>query len=215
MTNQQVSIQPTWKFTLTTDCIIFLTEFKKYYKNIGQEPGNYNHFFAALFLQVYVEYFLHQFIRTMTSMSLFKEEAKALEYCPLKDRIKPPTPGKLTLFVKLFCTSLPMQIKDLIEDINKNLKILDKIRNSIVHGHDFSKTFTLDQEKAVLSPALEKIENTPIDYLIERANHIGSNWNLILDFLLSKAKDPAYKFHFQEVESFKWNMLEPGNWKQN
>lgn len=196
-----------WEFKTTTDAVIFLNEFKKYYMNISAEPGNYNHFFAIIFLQIYVEYFLHQYMRLVSNMTPLNKNFAQFEHLHLRDKKDEPWTGKISKFIQCFALiddSIAIKAKT---DMDSALKKLNRVRNSIVHGHDFSKTFATNRDHAELSIALKRLNNTSIEILIGETNKIGIGWNTILERLFLKSQEPGNTWRFNEVKSFMWNKL--------
>jgi len=178
--------------------VIYRREFEKYHQEYLKSKSGSELIFSFIFLQIYVECFLHQNMRKIVE----------LEFKPPRDGIYTKwlqgehryVPVKIEEFATLFFLSVPTNIKRLIDCIKDRFENISDIRNQFVHGHKIA-TWSDSRGNSGITPARSALIEKHLSQSIIDVNELGVAWNNLLDDSLLQCKA------LRHVESFKFSNL--------
>jgi hypothetical protein len=158
--------------------VIFLNEFKKYYQNFKEKKEENDIIFSYLFLQIYIECFLHYKMRRVVEM----------EFKPPRDSIKnnwfheknekSNIKDKIENFSKLFFSN--NEAINEVAKIKDNFKKITNIRNKIAHGYSIGSYSDFNGKNSV-SDVKSFLNIKELESQLSNANELGDNWNLLLE----------------------------------
>lgn len=173
---ESVNIQDSNSVVIEKDAIIYLNEFLKYKEAYEKEGMDETLIFAFIFLQIYIECFLHQSMRRVMHMEFgFKEPVLFQQWDSSEE--------KMYIGKKIeFFTSFFMPEEQSIESkkiIVKSFNDIGQVRNKLVHGYKLSRGIA--NGKTHKSEALSLLNIESLQKSLQSANELGSAWNDLLD----------------------------------
>lgn len=196
--NESIKASDSFKIETEIDAIIYRQEFELHRKNYLKSKNESELIFTFIFLQIYVECFLHQNMRRIIQLE-FKppRDAIYMEWLACEARF---IPAKIDNFVILFWNPIPEDPQKLLESIKDNFKKTSYIRNQFVHGHKVS-AWSDSEGSSGFSPAKLLLTDEQLAMSVTKVNELGVAWNHLLDKTLLQCKA------LREVESFKFISL--------
>lgn len=203
--NMNVSESVAWE--LTTDAVIFRAQFEKYRNQYVAQSIEEDHsiIFAFIFLQVYVEYFLHQNMRRVVTLEFRNTDQKKYQKWMdnernfIEDKIS--RSGKLSMFVQFFFHNSLQKISTLKKSIENNFKEITDIRDLLVHGHDISISGNIDSSKIEVSHTRALLTPEELEETTGKANKLGECWNKLLEEIFDQSQSLG------QVDDFKFEQL--------
>ncbi len=164
------------------DAIIYKNEFGKYYQNFQKSKSEIDIIFCFIFLQIYIECFLHQNMRRIVEMK-FKPSSHTVCVTWLK-RERWSISKKIENFPTLFFSPVPLDIQRLTKSIKNNFKNIGDIRNLFVHGHKVAR-WSDSSGGAGLTKARTLLTESQLTQTINGINQIGTAWDDLLDKIIT------------------------------
>jgi len=193
-----VKIEETIHLELQIDPVIFRREFIRYQKRYLSLYDKNELVHAYIFLQIYVESFLHNYMRHIIKMEFKPPRDTVVKKWLSKEKDKLPI--KLDSFVVQFFPSLPLTVQTEVDIIKDRFKRISDIRNMFAHGHKVSISMTTTG-KGVLSPAASKLSPWILKQTLLETNELGTAWNNLLIKIQPKLKA------LRQIKDFKFKLL--------
>lgn len=184
------------------DAVIYRLEFEKSWKIFQDSQSEERLVFCFLFLQIYIECFLHQNMRRVVE----------LEFKPPRDQVcdawlkgeRRHIPQKIEAFVSTFfspggTTKIETwnEIQQLVEIIKSKFKRISNTRNLFAHGHKISE-WSDSNGGSGKSQARSLLTENQLNKTIREINEIGEAWNQLLEIIIVQCKA------LRQVGSFKF-----------
>lgn len=180
--NFSIKISENVKCELTKGPNMFLDQFY-HYKELCDNDNNIKYIiFCFVFLQIYIECFLHYNIRNVVKME-FKSPRDSIKNSWVSDANEGMyIRDKITAFAKLFFNNgeADSEIKNIID----NFQLISDIRNSIAHGHEISE-WADSSGQGQKSETMSYLNILELEKQINNVNNLGNNWNLLLNKIYS------------------------------
>lgn len=179
------------------DAIIYRNEFEKF----RSEYLNFRHeetlIFLFIFLQIYVECFLHQHMRIIIELEFKSARTPIFDKWMAKERRY--LPEKLDDFSKLFELS-PSESLQLIAGIKERFGHLSDIRNQFAHGHKIA-AWSDSEGNSGMTTARTLLTDAQLTRTEKEVNELGIMWNELLDQIQPKcnALRRIDNFKFQNI----------------
>ncbi len=181
---ETISVKEEIAFEVFIDPVIFRREFIRYKKRYLSLYDQNELVHAYIFLQIYLECFLHSNMRHIIE----------LEFKPPRDAVannwqkkeKDKLIKKLDTFNSCFKTT-PKQVQDITNIIKLKFQAISNIRNMFAHGHKISMGMTSNGH-GIISPAATKLALWELKKALTDANELGKAWNSLLSFIQPKLK---------------------------
>ncbi len=196
--SEEIKILDTCQTELELDAIIFRIEFIKRFQNYQENQSEENVIFCFIFLQIYLECFLHQNMRTIVALEFLGDREAITKTWNKRERRY--VPEKLDNFLCLFSLSSSQSATNNTEIIKDGLQTITKIRNTLLHGHKIA-TWTNSRGEQGISDARLMLTPDNVDLVRDVVNNTGKAWNNLLDevFGSCKALRKINDFKFQSV----------------
>lgn len=176
--HENIGITDFNKVETELDAVIYRNEFYKHYQEYQNTKSEVSLIFSFIFLQIYVECFLHQYMRHIIGFEFMGPRDEVIDEWQKLERLK--IKDKIERFCSLFfCPIPPKDIRDLIIDLIDAFSNLTMPRNSFVHGSKIASWASSHGTGTTNARSLlteERIIKT-----IEIANKVGSIWNVLLE----------------------------------
>ena len=192
-----IEISEEWSITLDKDAIIFRNEFEEFRKQFKVSKKEEKLIFAFLFLQIYMEYFLHQRMRKIMEMEFdFKKPDLFQVWDKRESRMH--INEKIGFFISFFIAG--DRAVNFREKISKLFSKIGQPRNKFAHGHAIRKTLSKDGERH--SKTLSMLNLESLNSTISDANQLGETWNELLNEISKELKvlNGLGSFKFMEIE---------------
>ncbi len=183
--NEKISLVDSYEIEAEIDALIYRNEFEKYFKSYKKDGSETDLIFSYIFLQIYIECFLHQRMRKIIELE-FKHTNEDIYKSWIKNDRR-YIHQELDHFVKIFFSSVSDQIKEPIDFIKKVFKKISDIRNDFLHGHKIA-TWSNSNGASEITPARKVLTYDQISFYIKEVNKLGSLWNELLIKLSPKLK---------------------------
>jgi len=167
------------------DVIIYRQEFEKYRQVYLQRKLEHDLIFCFIFLQVYIECFLHQNMRRVMSLEFKPPRDHVLTVWLQEERRK--VPQKIDHFATNFFSPIPTDVQQFTDLIKDRFGNISSIRNQFAHGHKISAWSDSDGNSGI-SQARSLLTENQLNQSIDEVNELGSAWNDLLDKVLSQCK---------------------------
>lgn len=188
-----------WK--LEVDAIIFRNELAHYMKRYLNDGSEKTLIFVFIMLQIYLESFLHQNMRRITT-----HEFKNSKEDKYKKWINPKfekryIEEKLPIFLKNFSLGEDDNTRRLTEEILNSFGKISKIRNLLIHGHEVSISGNADSSNIEISEARGLLSKHTFKEVVDGVNLLGERWNKILEQVQSQcvALNSTEDYKFKEI----------------
>jgi hypothetical protein len=183
--HETVKVSDFVKAETEIDAIIYRQEFEKYRQAYLKDKSDHDLIFCFIFLQVYIECFLHQNMRRVTEM----------EFKPPRDHIltawlngeRRKVPQKIDDFTANFFSPIPADVQHLTDLIKDRFGNISSIRNLFAHGHKVASWSDSDGNSGI-SPARSLLTESQLNQSIDEVNELGSAWSDLLDKILLQCK---------------------------
>lgn len=191
-----IQIQENIKITTELSSIIYLNEFLKYKGAYERDGKNEKLIFTLIFLQIYIECFLHQNMRQIMGMEFeFKNPDLFKKWDSKEEEMYV---GEKVNFFTHFFFSKEEKVESL--DLIKNsLREIGYIRNKIVHGYKLRRVVVNGTTEK--SETLSLLSKESLREYLQSANTLGNAWNTLLDEVGKKCKA------LRGVGSFKFELF--------
>ncbi len=183
LVHESLTITDNLRAELEIDAIIYRNEFDKYYSQYIKSEENKDLIFTYIFLQIYLECFLHQNMRRIiglefkTANSDTYKEWMSGEGRLIRDKIKP--------FIANFYNPVPSPINLKANELLKSFAIINRIRNKFLHGHKVSEW--MDTELgAGKTEAKQMLEFKYFIEVLYNMNTLINAWNHLLSEIQEK-----------------------------
>lgn len=200
MARENIRIKDSVSFLLETDAVIYRQELEKYWRDYVVSKTENTLIFMFIFLQIYIECFLHQNMRRIIRMEFQHIDPRL--YKEWQDKEDGFVKDKVYFFASSF-ESKNNNLRELESNLVKNFKFITSIRNKLIHGHSISESMT-DNIRAK-SKTKELLNYEYFQKSIEAANNIGKSWNEILDVIKNQfkalRKEGIGNFKFEFINS--------------
>lgn len=193
-----VNIEETIEMKIFIDPVIFRREFRRYQKRYLAFYDQNQLIHAYLFLQIYIESFLHNYMRHVVELEFKPPRHSVVINWRNNERDKLPI--KLEKFATLFFTPVPKNLIDQVDIIKSRFKNVSDIRNMFAHGHEVSIAMTTTG-KGVISTAGKKLAPWELKQTLIEVNELGLAWNELLSII-----QPHFK-SLRMIKDFKFKML--------
>lgn len=186
------------KVTTELDAIIYRNEFDKYRTAYLSDKTEQGLIFCFVFLQIYIECFLHQNMRRVVEME-FKPPREDVCNTWLS-RERRGIEDKVDAFVANFFAPPPDDVLRITKIVKDGFKQISDVRNLFVHGHKVARWSDSEGNSGITSARALLVKDY-LDQMIHTANDIGIAWNELLDKTM-----PQYKA-LRQIDHFKFVML--------
>ena len=185
--HDEVSVSGSLRLELEINAIIYRSEFEKYRQAYLVSKTENDLIFCFIFLQIYVECFLHQNMRQIIG----------LEFKPPRDYVcvrwnesqaeRRHIPQKIKNFPTLFFAPIPIEILNLIDLIVSFFEKITYPRNKFAHGHKVASWFDSENGRGDTTARLLLTEER-LKQALSEANELGVAWNDLLGKILPQCK---------------------------
>lgn len=179
---ETVHMQDSVSLRLQMDAVIYRNEYEKYKKEYLEDNSEQKLIFAFIFLQIYLECFLHQNMRDIVALE-FQYRDKQLYNEWLKKEEKMFIKDKLLFFTSLFYVK-NNEIITLEKNILENFGHITSIRNKLMHGYPLTEDISGNERKKSKTKAL--LSKSNLTQSIEIANNLSNGWNALLEVIYKK-----------------------------
>jgi len=174
--NYDVKIPAFLNMEIETDAIIYRSEFNRNYEEYKKTETNNVLIFSFIFLQIYIECFLHQKMRTIIDLE-FKNSNPSIKASWFDEKNeRHHIEKKVPDFCRIFFNPENVKIDAFTKIIIDEFKIVSNIRNDFIHGHKVSDWSNSNGDHDI-SRAKSYLTKEKIHEIIGRVNKIGSAWN--------------------------------------
>ena len=177
---------------------IYRIEFEKYRDLYLKDKSEHDLIFCFIFLQIYIECFLHQNMRRIIEFEFKRpRENVVTEWTIGEDR---NVGEKIESFCSLFFTMVSADMQENIGIVKDRFHRISYPRNKFAHGHkvaswsDFDGTHGISEARSLLT--IKQLDKT-----IKEANELGSLWNELLDRIFPTCKSLG------KMEDFKFKKI--------
>ena len=181
--NEHVGVSAQVRAETELVAVIYRSEYVKFRSSYLIDRNDADLIFTFIFLQIYVECFLHQNMRKIIELE-FKPPRLAVYENWMKHE-KRGIPEKVACLVELF--QLPLGTLDLIKRIKSEFQNISKPRNKFAHGwkisswHDSLGSSGFSQAKSLIT--LAKLQQTEAS-----VDALAADWNQLLDQIQPQCK---------------------------
>ncbi len=193
---ETISISEEISLMVEKDAIIYRNEFEAFRAKFEEGKKDEELIFAFIFLQVYIECFLHQNMRRVMQLEfefrrpdLFQIWEKTEKDMHIKE--------KIGFFISFFISG--EKAIEARKEILSQVRHIGKIRNMLVHGHALTRKISEGKEKK--SAALSSLNVETMNGVIAAANRLGEVWNELLDEIGKECKA------LRSTNMFKFNSI--------
>ncbi len=180
------------------DAIIYRREFERHEQEYQKAQSDPELVLAFIYLQIYVECFLHQNMRHIVEM----------EFKPPRDTVakdwenheKDDVRQKLDSFIGKLFPTVPANVAQLTQTIKDNFGKVCVMRNYLAHGHKVAAWSDSDGNSG-MSRAKSLLTSAQLVQSKADADALGLAWNDLLDLVLAQCQA------LQRVDSFKFKNL--------
>lgn len=207
---ETVKLKDNFTWELEVDAVVFRNEFEKYLHN--SQTDNHAIIFAFIFLQIYIEYCLHQNMRRIIRLEFKNTDSQKYQdwiehegdFIEDKASVRP---GKLSHFIKCFFDANNNVVLNLKSKIEKIFKDVTSIRNRLVHGHKISVSGNSMGNRNISKTKALLTQGSLLN-VIKNVNELGGIWNELLDSILSRCKAlrSVNDFRFKNLKDTKQNL---------
>lgn len=167
------------------DAIIYRLEFEKYRETYLKSKLDHELIFCFIFLQIYIECFLHQNMRRVTEME-FKSPRDEIATSWFEGE-KRKIPTKVDSFTTNFFPVVSTDVAQFTTLIKERFQNIADIRNRLVHGHKIATWFDSDGDSGI-SEARSFLTENRLNQSIAEVNELGLAWNDLLRRALPQCK---------------------------
>lgn len=196
--SDQINISEYINAKFEIDAVIYRDEFFYNYKEYLKTGLKSKLIFSFIFLQIYIECFLHQNMRRIIELE-FKNNKKDI-YLEWIKKEKNPIEFKMEDFVKIFF-SLQDDIENLKKIIKDEFKKIKDIRNMFVHGHEVATWSDSSGDSGETDPH-SFLNVAQLNKSIDEVNMLGNTWNSLLKNILHQC------VALKKIEDFKFKKIE-------
>ncbi len=197
---ETLSIKDHWRAETMVDAIIYRNQFDKYHQAFLQTGLQEDLIFSFIFLQIYIECFLHGWMRQIVVMEFKPPRGNICEDWVKDEQEERSIYAKINAFVKLFFSPVPDDVSDFSKKIKEIFGHISHIRNLLIHGHKIS-TWSDSDGDAGISEAKSFLTLEKLNSTVTQANELGMLWNQLLDKILPQLKA------LQRVSDFKYKEI--------
>ncbi|MDP2709402.1 MAG: hypothetical protein Q8O93_05185 [bacterium] len=180
-----VSVSDYTKAESEIDAVIYRQEFERHRTEYLKSKTESELIFTFIFLQIYMECFLHQNMRRIVTME-FKPPRNAILTTWLTGE-KRYVPEKMDNFINLFFSPVPTPIQQMADIIKDRLGNISSIRNQFAHGHKVS-AWSDSEGNSGSTPAKLILTETQLMQSVAEINELGKAWNDLLDIIMPQCK---------------------------
>lgn len=160
------------------DAVIYRQEFERHRAEYLKTKTGGELILAFIFLQIYVECFLHQNMRRVVE-SEFKPPREGVRATWL-DGERRHVPDKIENFATLFFSGESSRVRQLVDCIKDRFAKITYIRNLFAHGHKVA-AWSDSTGGSGSTPARELLIEARLNQVATEINELGSAWNELLD----------------------------------
>jgi hypothetical protein len=183
--NEKIGISEYIKAEMEIDAIIYRQEFEQHRTEYLRMKAEQDLIIAFIFLQIYIECFLHQNMRTIVELELKPpRDNVCFEWLSREKRY---VPAKIDNFTFLFFSQESINIHKLVDCIKNRFCRLSDTRNQFVHGHKVSSWSDSDGNLGS-TPTKLLLTEIQLAQSIMEVNELGLAWNGLLDLILPQCK---------------------------
>lgn len=195
---ETISISEEFRILVEKDAIIYRNEFEEFRKQYQKSGKEEKLIFAFLFLQIYMECFLHQRMRKIMEMEFDFKRPDLFQVWDKRESSMHIN-EKIGFFISFFIAG--DKAVNFREKISKLFSSIGKPRNKFAHGHALTKM--ISKEGVKHSSALSILNLETLNSTISYANQLGETWNELLDEISKECKvlKGLGSFKFIEIES--------------
>lgn len=196
--HEDIKISEHIRIETALDASIYLEEFVRHRIKYFQSKADSELVFTFIFLQIYIECFLHQNMRRIIDF----------EFKPPRNNIQLQWANAETLnirekvdnFITLFFAPVPQQVQSVGGIIKNHFKQINDMRNLFAHGHKVA-TWSDSDGNSGSSTAKLLLTEAQLAQSVFKVNELGVAWNALLDAVLLQCKA------LRGVEDFKFPTL--------
>ncbi|MEA2113255.1 MAG: hypothetical protein U9P63_01175 [Patescibacteria group bacterium] len=183
--HENISVSDYVKAETEMDAVIYRQQFEKYRRNYLKTKSKSELIFCFIFLQIYIECFLHQNMRRIIE----------LEFKPPRDNVCTSwlkkehqfIPKKIDDFTATFFSSVQPNIQKFVDCIKYSFTNVGNIRNLLAHGHKVS-SWSDSNGNSGTSPTPSFLTESQLNQSVSEVNKLGVAWNDLLDNILPQCK---------------------------
>jgi hypothetical protein len=181
------------------DAVIYRYKFEDHYKLYKEKKTEEELIFCFIFMQIYVECFLHQNMRKIVELEF--KHSKGYIYEKWSSREKKYVWEKIDRFSSLFSAPLTEAMCNNIEAIIEKYNNISRIRNGFIHGSKVA-TWSDSDGKMGSTPASSLLTEKQLLKSIDDANNLGLSWDSLLDEIFPQCKSlrTINNFKFLQIE---------------
>lgn len=197
--HESIGVSDFFEVKTEIDAIIYRQEFEKYRKVYQDTKSEHDLIFCFIFLQIYVECFLHQNMRKIIELEFKPPRENVLTVWEKAEQRK--ISEKLDNFITHFFLSIHPEVQVLGALIKDNFKRISYIRNQFAHGHKLSSWSDSDGKKGN-TKARSLLTESQLTQSVNEVNELGSAWNDLLNKILPQCKA------LRGVDDFKFSKMQ-------
>jgi len=197
--HDSINVSDHVKVETEIDAVIYRQEFESHLSIYMETQSESELIFTFIYLQIYIECFLHQNMRRIVNM-VFKPPRENISSEWMKKESR-KVRDKIDAFGTIFHDPMSGQIQGLVDTIKNNFSRVSYIRNQFAHGHKVSAWSDSDGKSGKTS-ARELLTNERLAKAISEVNELGFAWNTLLDNILPQCKS------LRTVEDFKYTEIQ-------
>jgi len=183
--NDSIGVSEHIKAETEIDAIIYRQEFENHRTEYLRAKKESELVIAFIFLQIYIECFLHQNMRKIVE----------LEFKPPRDNTcstwlggeKRYVQAKIDNFATLFFAPVPDDIQQLLIIVKDRFDKISDIRNLFAHGHKIAAWSDSDGNSGS-TQAKSLLTETQLNQSVAEVNEMGLAWSTLLDRILTRCK---------------------------
>jgi len=193
-------IKPHIRVEANIGALIYKEQFEKHKAKYLASKREAELIFTFLFLQIYVECFLHQNMREILQFEFKPPQDNVYTDWITYDNEKRSVQIKLGSFASIFFNPISPNIQPLIDFIiDRFVKITD-IRNLFAHGHKIAH-WSDSQTGSGVTKARSFLTEIQLDQSIAEINELGDAWNLLADEIFKKCQK------LKKIDDFKFKYV--------
>ena len=185
--SEGVTITEHIEIELETDAVIYRNEFERHHAEYLNTKTKDELILSFVFLQIYVECFLHQNMRRVIERE-FKHTGKIIldDWFCSEAQLK-YVPQKLDKFVKVFFPKPKETDRLLINAIKSKFHDINEIRNFLIHGYKIA-SWSDSGGNSGQSNINFFLSEVQLSKSINEMNELGNAWNNLLDNIFPECK---------------------------
>ncbi|GEM_PF-4003452 len=195
-----VNISESFRLETEIDAIIYRQEFEKYHQSYQTTKSENDLIFCFIFLQMYIECFLHQNMRRIIRLEFKPPRDYVCERWSEGQAEKRHISEKVKSFPTLFFAPILIEIQNPVDLIALRLKRIAYPRNQFVHGHKVASWFDLEKGRGD-TDARSLLTGERLMQSLTEANELGDAWNDLLYKILPQCKSA------RDVNDFQFSLL--------